>query len=221
MSFQPHLALPFVSLLALAGCLSPDQRVDDFVGSFDTIASQVSGIGTTPAANMPTSSSATYDGFSTLMVYGSSSAQPVDYFVGRSEMTANFTAAGGTVEGRLDDFAVSQMSASENGTLRTIVASLDNSDASLQTLKDGMTDPQIASGALDIAGDISGSGYTGTISGNLTHGDTVTAVGGSMGGSFGGPTASAITIEGTTATGMGATQNGEARNVYMLGVGAR
>ncbi len=104
--------------VALSGCaaLSLVTKATDASEEFD----RVNALADTTPTNMPTSGSAVYEGNAVLGADVGSNRNVA--FVGDAELTASFTAAGGTVVGTLSDFSGleltdTQVTRFENGTL--------------------------------------------------------------------------------------------------------
>ncbi|MEC7765176.1 MAG: hypothetical protein VX874_24945 [Pseudomonadota bacterium] len=204
-------AIAALSLTACAltstttGTPTPEPTFDEVyaaaVGAYGDAIFENAGASATPVANMPKSASATYSGYSSIILSkaGPTSAL-IDILVGRSTLTANFTSTGGTVAGTASDFTyVNDLSQAEFDA-RTTAASAAYATA---TTREDMVEvgrllfdsEGKANGSIDVTnGQITGNTLTADVAGTVEHGGYSTSINGAATGSFAGPTGGIIRI---------------------------
>lgn len=178
--FKPLFAISAVALgaVSLSGCGAIS--VATTAAEFEEAYSRVDSMATTSNGSMPTSGSATYTGNT---VIGAGSGNDNYILLGDAELQANFTNAGGTVTGNMDNFSRikltdAQVTAFNNGSLSTnqVVAAAAN-----------------ASGDVDITnGVITGTGFRAQTDGQVTSKGTTFDISGRIDGEFKGNGASAV-----------------------------
>ena len=151
--------------LALAGCGSTEtiSAGNDFRDRIDAnadLASEVAGLPTATAAEVPVTGSATYDGYATVVIDTDVAETSL---VGDATLVADF--AGDTIEGTLDDF----VGTVDGGAIRDYDDSLAVSDGDLRVAT-------AAGFGADVNGVLEGGGDTigvdGSIFGNLRSSPT-------------------------------------------------
>lgn len=183
---------------ALSGCaaLSVATKASDFVNTQE----EVDAMPDTAVSDMPTSGSATYSGSGYIAAdYGADSNV---MFLGDSEMTATFTATGGSVVGRMDNFSGLELTDAQR-------TQLENGDVDASVL---LAAAKSASGEIGFTnGTIAGSGFVTDADGTVSMEGSDYGVSGNVQGQFHGDQAASMKVTGDTGTtGLRMTKDGVA-----------
>ncbi len=171
-----------VTLVAsVAGCAQI--RAVDYALRYHSVSSDLADAVQTPAAQIPESGQATFDGVAILGLRNGVQAMGL---AGRAELNAAFAPGGGTISGEIRDFAGAEID--PNDLIASATARLGNMD--------------IAQGTVAVTGGmITGNHFTANFNGDLTYDNSDLTVAGTMEGGFFGDDASLIEAKANAETG--------------------
>jgi hypothetical protein len=171
----------------------------------DTIA-DLSNVGAAPAT-MPLSGGATYSGYATAFVKEAITDQTGRQLVGSAALNATFTAAGGRIDGTIGD-----MMGKARVNQTELFSAIQNGNAG--DIEDILADYTDASGQIALEETvISGSTFTTSIDGTITHEGDALKFDGRGSGSFSGDGATGVQVTGIAGGSgdMTLTENGALR----------
>tara|TARA_R100000322_G_scaffold9788_16_gene6320 strand:+ start:30397 stop:31029 length:633 start_codon:yes stop_codon:yes gene_type:complete len=207
---------PLVLLTACATQSGGDATPEAVAKSVGDVITSLSDVGAAKAT-MPTSGTATFNGYATAFVKDAITDQTGRQLVGDATLSARFSAAGGSVEG-----TIGNLLGRENVNQTELFSAIQNGNAG--EIEAILGDYTQASGEIDLApATITGAGFTTAIDGTITHeGDTLRFNGRGT-GNFSGDDASGVQVTGIAggAGDMTLTENGALKAGTLAAVAAQ